>query len=75
MESRATTAASSDENTDMERPEVRFYLLNWGATRGNQGEKFWVGIKPDTPIDITKREGFMYLLDNCYIIKQPKREN
>ena len=35
MESTPTTAASSDENTDMERPEVRFYLLNWGATRGN----------------------------------------
>ena len=74
MESLRTTAASSDESigSDQEqqqRPEVRFHLIRWGATRGNSGEKFWVGIKPDFIIDTAKREGFMKLLDNCFIIK------
>ena len=75
MESTPRTQASSDEYADEERPEVRFLLLSWGATRGNSGEKFWVGVKPDFSIDTANRGGFMNLLDNCYIIKQPKRAN
>jgi hypothetical protein len=69
MESTPTTRASSDECTDQEGPEVRFHLFKWGATRGNSGEKFYVGIKPETPIITRNIEEFLMLLDQCVIIK------